>query len=367
MKVLIAHSQMAMYGGAEVLIVRLATYLQNQGHLVTIATLSTRNIDAYKDLEIITPKHQIEYRLRGSISALSDIYKMWRELSNLCSELAPDYDVINAHNFPAIWCAPRNKKVVWMCNEIPDLFHNRHISLLINPLLNSGRWLDRTVARSKHPIAVVADENMARIFSHRYLIKPEIIPYGIDGEFFARTSRISHNSFTIIQPAMVSPSKKQLAVLEAAYVLKDKIPNLQVIFAGYMEPENAYTQLLRDYIKEHDLTKNVTFTGLVTREYLRELYSVSDIAVFSGVGQGSWLGPFEAMSASVPVIVSPNLTCSSLIDRENLGEVSNDFVWSIKQVYEHPKAFDTRIEKAKQYVLQNLTWNKFCGEFAKLL
>ena len=364
MKVLIAHSQMAMYGGAEVLIVRLATYLQNQGHLVTIATLSTRNIDAYKDLEIITPKHQIEYRLRGSISALSDIYKMWNELDSLCTELSSGYDVVNTHNFPAIWCAPRNKKVVWMCNEIPDLFHNRHISLLINPLLNSGRWFDRTMARSRHPIAVVADENIAKTFEHRYLLKPTIIPYGIDGEFFAVTqNKKSDSVFTVLQPSMVSPSKNQLALLVALNELKDKILNIHVIFAGYMEQENSYTKLLQDFIKTHNLNRNVTFTGLVTREYLRELYSVADVAVFPGVGQGSWLGPFEAMAASVPVIVSPKLSCSSLIARERLGCVSDNITEEIIKVFNNKP----ETQRQKEYVLQNLTWNKFCGEFTKLL
>ena len=363
MKVLIVHSQMAMFGGAEVLIVRLATHLQEQGHIVTIATLSTKNIDAYKDLEIVTPKHQIEYRLRGSLSTLSDVYKMWRELSNLCTELAPGYDVINAHNFPAIWCVPTSKKVVWMCNEVPDLFHNHHISSLINPLLNSGRWVDRTIVRGKHPTAIVADENMARIFSHRYLLTPKIIPYGIDGEFFAHASRISHNDFTIIQPSMVSPSKNQFAVLEAVDVLRKNIPNIKAVFAGYMEPDNAYTKLLKEYIKEHNIEKNVIFTGLVAREYLRELYSVSDVAVFSGVGQGSWLGPFEAIAAGIPAIVSPKLSCSSLVAREKLGLVTDNITEEIIKVFNNKP----ETQRQKEYVLQNLTWNKFCGEFTKLL
>ena len=360
-KVLMMHSQMSMYGGAELLVVRLARYLQEHNNKVTIATLASKDIDAYKGLEIITPQHQIEYRLRGSLSALKDVYEMWRELSNLCYKLVPSYDVINVHNFPSIWCVPSNKKVVWMCNEVPDLFHNRHISSLINPLLNSGRWIDRTVARSKHPIVVVSDESMARIFSHRYLIKPEIIPYGIDGEFFASGKKVGHTNFTIIQAAMVSPSKNQLAVLETARVLKSTIPNLQIIFAGYMEPNNVYTHVLKDYIKEHSL--NVTFTGLISREYLRELYYSADVAVFPGVGQGSWLGPFEAMAASVPVIVSPKLTCSSLISREMLGTVNEDFVTAIKKIYTQPPS----TTKAKQFILQNLTWEKFCSEFEKLL
>jgi glycosyltransferase involved in cell wall biosynthesis len=202
---------------------------------------------------------------------------------------------------------------------------------------------------------------MARIFSHRYLLTPNVIPYGIDGMFFASGTKARHNNFTIMQAAMVSPSKNQLNVLEAAKQLRSLIPNIHVVFAGYMESDNVYTHILQDYIKKHGL--NVTFTGLISREYLRELYYSTDVAVFPGRGQGSWLGPFEAIAASVPVIVSPKLSCSSLIARENLGIVTEDFVANIKRVYDNK----SETEKAKQYVLQNLTWNKFCGEFAKLL
>ena len=370
MKISIVHPQMAMYGGAERVIVKLTQYLQSKGHQVRILTLSTKSIDDYIGLDIITPapKDRVEYRLRSSIASLSDIGKMYVQLRKLCNEYAVDTDVFNAHNFPAIWAVPSKYPNVWLCNEVPDLWHQHHISMLVNPLLNSGRWIDRTIARSKHPDVIVADFNMAKIFEHRYLIHPNIIPYGIDGEFFAQCKhKESAKDFHVLQAAMISPSKNQFGVLKAVNALRIQIPGIHVTFAGYMEPNNEYVKTLQDYVRDNSMQKIVNFTGLVTREYLRDLYSTTNVAVFSGKGQGSWLGPFEAIAAQVPVIVSPYLTCSSLLDEYNLGDVSNELVWYLKGVYNSYELLHSILASRQQFVLKELTWEKYCKAFETIL
>ena len=370
MKIAIVHPQMAMYGGAERVIVKLTQYLQSKGHQVRILTLSTKSIDDYIGLDIITPpiKDQVEYRLRGSFAALSDVSKMFVQLHKLCIEYACDTDVFSAHNFPAIWAVPSKWPNVWMCNEVPDLWHRHHISPMINPLLNSGRWIDRTIVRSKYPEAIVADDNMAKIFEHRYLIHPHILPYGIDGEFFAQCAhKTTAKDFHVLQPSMVSPSKKQLEVLMAVNALRARIPELQVTFAGYMEPNNEYVKTLHGYIRDNNMTKIVTFTGLVTRDFLRELYSVANVAVFPGQGQGSWLGPFEAAAAQVPTVVSPSLTCSTVVKKKHLGLVTNNLLRGINEVYLSYELLNPILFWRQQYVLKELTWDKYCKEFESVL
>lgn len=360
MKILIVHPQMALYGGAEVVVVRLARYLQEQGHKVDILTLSTAKHTDYEGLSFILPKHETQYRLRGdSFSALRDVYHVYRELRSLCLEHG-GYDVVNPHNFPAIWSVPKHGRVVWMCNEIPDLWHNRRIPRLINPLLNAGRFGDRLVARGKHPRAVVADDGMAQLFRHRYLLEPIVIPYGIDGSFFAQPQAISRDGFCVIQPSMVSPSKNQMAVLEAAGKLGTK-----VVFAGYREDTNPYTTELDTYAARNGV--DAVFTGHVSREELRTLYYKASVAIFSGRGQGSWLGPFEALATGRPVIVSPNLTCAETIRREDIGLVTNDIVSAVEDVRTNYAKRQRQALRGREFVLRELTWDKFCSRFEELL
>lgn len=359
MKVLMVHSQMALYGGAEIVIVRLAKYLQTKGHVVAIVTLSTANHSEYNDLDIRVPDKQIQYRLRGSLSALSQIRKMYWELKSLCNKYAQDFDVINIHNFPAIWTTPK-KPVVWMCNEIPDLYHNQNIPSWFNPLLNSGRWLDRMIVRSKHSVAVVADSRMAILFKHRYQFEPIVIPYGID-IFEVDNSNLDSKTFKIICPSMISPSKNQLEVLQAIAGMK----NVQLILAGYYEENHPYTKLLRKFIAENNL--DVIWTGMLSRlELIRTCTNVG-VAVFMGRGQGSWLGPFEQLSIGIPVIVSPNLTCSSLIKEAELGTVTNNLTETLLRMQLNYKSYKSQALRSQQWVKQNLTWNNFCQRFEELL
>ena len=370
MKILIVHPQMSLYGGAEVVIVRLANYLQEYGHYVSILTLCVKDRVEYSGLTFILPdktKDRIEYRLRGSFDTLAEVYHMYRALQNLCAMHVDVFDVINVHNFPAIWSVPQDKKVIWMCNEIPDLYHNHHISKFINPLLNIGRYGDRLITRTKHAVAVVADTRMAKIFEHRYNFKPTIIPYGIDYEFFSAAETHVQTAlwkkFIVIHPAIISPSKQQLKVLEAINVLRYDIPNIRVIFVGKYEHDDKYMQVLLKYIEQQGLEPYVRFTNNVDKAILLKLYSAAHVAIFPGRGQGSWLGPFEALAAGKPIIVSPNLTCSELIREKNLGIVSDDLVTSIKTLERN----SAQLTEAREFVKNELTWDKFCDKFTELL
>jgi len=364
MKVLMVHPQMALYGGAEVVIVRLANYLQDQGHEVSILTLSTKQRKEYEGLNFILPDedHRLQYRLRGSLRALRDVYKMYLTLKQLVREYITDFDVINAHNFPAVLTIPRHKRLVWMCNEIPDLWHSAGNGRVFDKAFNIGRLGDRLITRSRAPIAIVPDVSSAYRFQHRYGWAPKIIPYGIDGEFFAQTVDTGRGNFTVLQPSMISPSKNQMAVLEAINDLKGLIPNIKVIFAGYKEP-TSYLDQLNEYISEHSL--NAVFTGQVSKESLRALYNQAYVAVFPGKGQGSWLGPFEALATGCPVIVSPSLSCTDTID--SLGIISDNLVESIQNIYNYHPTYKAQALKGREFVLKNLTWDKFGAKFLEVL
>ena len=365
MKILVVHPQMSLYGGAEVVIVRLANYLQEQGHEVSILTLSTKDRKEYEGLNFILPPEdrRISYHLRGSVRALKDVLKMYSTLKNLCEQYSGDFDVVNAHNFPAIWAVSEGKKAVWMCNEIPDLWHGSQNGL-VNKMLNIGRLGDRIITRAKSPTAVVPDALIAKRFQHRYGLTPEIIPYGIDGEFFSQVTNARHidNAFVVLQPSMISPSKNQMAVLKAAHALKHIIPNLKVIFAGYKE-QTPYLKQLEEYTAEHNL--DTVFTGLVPKEELRDLYDHAQVAVFPGKGQGSWLGPFEALATGCPVIVSPNLSCTDTI--RSLSTVSDYLVESMQNIHNHYPTYKAQALKGQEFVLKNLTWDKFGARFLEVL
>jgi len=246
-----------------------------------------------------------------------------------------------------------------MCNEVPDLWHRGNTPGFVDRLLNMGRLFDRLIVRSKRPAAVVADTRCAERFEYRYGFSPEIIPYGIDGEFFSQgVSTQKPDKFCVIQPSMISPSKGQLEVLEAVKRL-----DIGVVFAGYYEPQHPYTAELIQRAASLD----AHFTGHINKEDLRELYHTAHVAVFPGKGQGSWLGPFEALATGTPVIVSPNLSCSTIIDAHDLGIVTNNLDNALREVMRNYPRHQQQALKGKEFVLNNLTWDNFGRRFEEAL
>jgi glycosyltransferase involved in cell wall biosynthesis len=373
---------MALYGGAETLISHLARYLISKGVEVSILSASFKPRREYEGLDIITPQEdkQIGYKIRnGKTSDMIEIFKIVNILRSYASKLVRNFDVFNPHNFPAVWATPKGTPVVWMCNEVPDLWHRWDSGNAVYRLANVGKVFDRWVVNSEVDVAVVSDERNAEVFRRRYGWRPRIIPYGIEGEFFSRSPSkseeegirekfgLSDDAFYVIHVGMVTPSKNQLETLQALHKLKREIPNIKAIFAGLREKGNYYTSLLDKFIAEKGLGAHVIFTGHVNKDELRVLYHISHVAVLPGRGQGSWLSPFEALSAGKPVIVSPELPCSTVIGREDIGLVSDNLCKGIHDIYIKYSDYLKKAVKGKEFVIKNFTWEKFCEKYLSTL
>ena len=367
---------MAVYGGAEVVIVKLVKEMQKRGHDISVATLTTDGHKEYDGINFILPKHkdeQAQYKLRsGSLSTLAEIYQIYKNLARIVQNNYHRYDVLHPHNFPAILACPTTKPIVFYCNEIPDLWHNQNIPKYVNPFLNAGRWGDRTWVRSKKAIAVVADSNMARLFRHRYLYEPFVVNYGIDGDVFSDNTnivkleqvrakyQINEGNFNIVQTSMLSPSKQQLEIVKAVRIFSEREgSNIKVIFTGYRDFTHPYTIAVKRFLDENHMDYVFTDMGRSTRDELPYIYRLSNVSLFMGKGQGSWLSPFESLAAGCPTIVSPNLTCASIISDNSLGVVTTYTLNGLIHIYNNYHTTSEMTMRGREYVLNNLTWKKY--------
>jgi len=375
---------MDLYGGAETVVVQLARYLEQKGIKNSILTLSSAPHKEYEGLNIITPPkdYSVRYRIRSEKpSHMLEILKSSIILRNLVLRYINDFDVVNPHNFPAVWTIPPGRKrVVWMCNEIPDLWHSLNPSIIVRGMVSFGRLVDRWIVNRRVNKAVVSDKKMAFSFQKRYCWKrfPEIVPYGIEGSFFAQKPEkngeekirskyeLERNGFYIIHVGMISPSKNQFETIRAVEKLREKIPKIMAIFAGYKE-KSSYASFLEKYIEKEKLRDNIIFTGHVDKQELRALYNISHVAVFPVRGQGSWLSPFETLATGKPVIVSPKLACSILIKEKDIGVVTDSLDNALLDVYERYDCYLDKAYKGQKFVLENLTWRHFCEKFLEIL
>ncbi|MFH1003586.1 MAG: glycosyltransferase family 4 protein [Chloroflexota bacterium] len=349
MRVLIVHPGVPIYGGAEMVIVQLVRYLKRMGigHSYLTTGLPAGMREALGDTSILISRNRTGTRL-------NEMAALWRGVHACLGQ----YDVLNAHNFPAhLALFPARQPAVWMCNEPPEMFS----SLVRKPVEALGRFVARNYIR----YTVVSDESNARAFEAIYHFRPEIIHYGVDYEFFAAGGgRRDREKFTILQVGTLTPYKNQMASLRAVAELADSIPNIRLVLAGWGQPD--YVASLKRYIAERGMEARVVLAGSLNREQVREWYQASDMLLHPIGPQGGWLTPFEALCAGVPVVVSREFNAAYLVQRENLGVVTDDYRQAIWDIYQDRAKYAGVAARGKAWVREHLGWDEYCRRMVAL-
>lgn len=351
MKVFIIQPDATLYGGAEHLIINLIKYLRKKHVDVEFLTLSI-NEKMKEEMKGI--------KIFSVFEKNKDVKKKYLYLKGILilrKYLKKEYDkhnsVVNPHNFPAEYIPIQfAKNIVWMCNEppMPIYFSNSKFSNIFSKI-------DKILVRKYIKISIVSDEFNAKRFESIYGIKPKIIHYGIDYEFFRKGKRKKTENFVLIQVGTLTPLKNQIESIKTIEKLKSKIPNIILYLVGL--GERKYEKFLKSYVKRKKIDDRVIFTGHLDREKVRELYKISNVAIFPVKSQGSWLSPFEALSAGVPIVVSPYLTCKDIIENNDFGIVTKNFQNSVLEIYNKEREYVKKVNKAKRWIRKNLTWENF--------
>lgn len=392
MNVIILHHQLSLYGGAERVVIQQAKAFINHGWDTKIIACNSQPHKEYERLNIVLPEENVDWKIRGNrFFDIFEILDMYKALKKLAEEYVNWADVYVANSFPSQWTVPKKfkNKSVWQCNEIPDLWHAYKPNAMTRLAVWFGRRYDKMMVNSRVGKAVVADEQNTKLFMERYGFKPEIVPYGIDGEYFSKPLTEKETEvfetydylkekykdyLTILQVGMISTSKNQLETLQALKLLKKEYKNVKVLFSGFYSENDSYYQFLQDYVIRNELKNNVVFLGHVNREKLRVLYHLADIAVLPGKGQGSWLSPLEALASGKPVIVSDKLPCSDLIRKLGfppyVGETAESPALLFNKIFYIHKDYEfwlKKVKDAQQYVLINITWKHYTDNIIKII
>lgn len=356
---------MDLYGGAELVIVRLANYMTNHG--IANAVLTTSILPeiekSFLNTEII-----VQPVSRSSILRYFQINKIIALQKGIHAN-RKRFDLINIHNFPAELAVQSDKPAVWLCNEPPQLHlptENKSVGFKIarQIFLSIERLMVKYLVRN----VVVADEFNYNRFYRLYGFKPKIINYGVDFDYFSVDTRPSQTSdskdFIVLQVGMIQPLKNQLESLKTIKKLKSEINYIKLIFAGSGEGE--YFSEVVEYVKENQMEDYVVFTGHINREEIRNLYHSCDVLLHPIKSQGGWLSPFEALCARKPVVVSSEMTAADIIKKEAIGSVTNDYYETIKSIYKNLTHYKQMAEKGHEWVRTNLDWNQFCQKMVSL-
>lgn len=370
MRVLIVNRGMSIYGGAEMVIVRLANYLTEKGieHALLTTQIPPEMENELKGTEVLLCGNDRKADGLGgrilSTAHIGELISLHREVRRR----ARDFDVINAHNYPSeLVSFLSDSNVVWMCNE-PELYLSLGVLTTMSArVVTRALWkFDRMVTGRYVNRVVVADEFNAERFERLYKTKPTIINYGIDFDYFSRgdgkdaEERFGLSGrFVVLHVGMLTPFKNQMASIRAVEELKDRVPGLRLVLAGSDENAN-YASMLKDYVRKNDLGEHAIFTGHVDRSTVRQLYHAADVLLHPIRSQGGWLAPFEALCAETPVVVSPDMTASGIIKRNEMGLVTSDFSGAILDIHDRPQVYENMARNGAKYIKEHLGWDEYC-------
>ena len=374
MKILIVHPYIFL-GGAEKAIAYLAYHLEQMGNRVAVATLSAE-IEGLppvaEKLNYLLPDERIPLDRRRFVD-LKDttraFFKELQKLRKLVSEFGGEYDVLNPHVFPAYWATAGKGKVVWTCNEVlgpydraRDLYSS---SKSFRIAFRAIKRLDMFVV-SQFVGRIVTNSLMnQRLIMERYRRTSRVAIPGVDYEFFgpdlpdAKETLDLGNKYVLLQVGALTRRKRHDLGIKVLKRIKKYIPNSILVIVG----EGPLKFELVKQAKELGLEDDVMIMGRLNEGDLKLTYKASDILLFPVTDQTFGMVPFEALASGVPVIVSTEAGCSSIIERESLGFVVrpnvDELCNAILKARRKPDLVVEMVRRGRRYVRENLTWRRF--------
>ena len=234
---------------------------------------------------------------RADVAALRAIYRKLRQ---------GEYDIVHSH----ISKAGILGRLAGRCAGVPVLVHTYHgrVEEVHSGSLKSrlflacermaARWTDLLVAVSRETARQCADSGIGAASQYR------VIHNGIDLEpffdFYANDELLfeSQGSPLIGAVGSLTPEKGLEGLLEAASMLRERYPQLQVAIVG----DGILRPRLQERARQLGIQDSVHFTGIV--DDVRDWLANFDLLVMPSLSEGFPTVLLEAMAMGCPVVAS---------------------------------------------------------------
>lgn len=148
--------------------------------------------------------------------------------------------------------------------------------------------------------------------------KINVIPNGIDLEFYKPSKTLSKEKRVFGMQSRLVPLKDHLTLLEAFSLMLNKESadkNILLKIAG----DGAYRQVLTDKAAALDLGEAVQFAGMIPENELPDFLCSLDIYVHASLGETMSTAIMQAMACGLPVIASDVMGINNMIEDGKTG------------------------------------------------
>jgi len=198
------------------------------------------------------------------------------------------------------------------------------------------------------------------------LISPSfIIPHGLSippkiSDAYQRLRQ--HFNLPVDEPIILFLSrlhpKKGLDYLIPAL---GKISNHRFTFvlAGNGDPD--YENAIKSLLIDHKIQNRTFFTGFVKGEIKNLLMQGADLFALTSYSENFGISVLESLAAGTPVIITPSVALSDIVQQQNLGYVPelnvNAISADIQNFLDNPQESKNMGDRARQFILDNYTWD----------
>lgn len=169
--------------------------------------------------------------------------------------------------------------------------------------------------------------------------------------------QLSADEQIILFLSRIHPKKGLDYLIPALSKIKDK--PFTFILAG--NADFNYETEIDHLLRKHDISSRTIRTGFVEGEYKNLLLQGSDIFALTSYSENFGVAVLEALAAGTAVLTTPGVALTSLLERENIGYVTelniNEIVSNLEHILSHPKEAKEKGDRASIFVKENYTWN----------
>ena len=375
---IVAPSLGPVYGGTSKCIVELAQALGSQGIQVDIVSTNANgetrlNVATHTWIEEST--HRTLY---FPYVGIGDYKLSWSLTKWLLSHIK-DYDLVQTNaifslpNLPAYWsCAFSNTPYViaphgmlepwalsyksWKKKAYYQLFEKAALKRA-----TSLQMLSPTEATQIKPLKIKTPIVIAPNGVHR-----QDFDIPVDPEIFYSAFPETRDKTLILFLGRIDP-KKGLDLLAKAFgQLLIEFPTVHLVVAG---PDNTnFLPTVKEYFSTEDCLEAVTFAGMLTGRLKYAALSTADIYTAPSYSEGFSVSILEGMAMGLPCIITTGCNFPEAATAKAAYVVecdANELLLAFRRAVKDPKASISLGTSARQFILENYTWDKIAIKLSK--
>jgi glycosyltransferase involved in cell wall biosynthesis len=304
MKVALVVSDLQVRGGTQKQVLRLAQDLIRRGVDVQIFTFEYSSSGCYEEFQSLPVR--LVSRRSGALffRIASSITAALRILANMDR----DTDIINVHDLGCDWVLLLARlwlpkaKLVWQINDLHPAFH-------LGPFRNlKPKWTHRIHRQLHRWLAKIADQLTVNVTKNKDRIRDcmgaesRVFYCGVDQLAANAIERKLHQPIALVSTGVFFPYRNYESLVRAMGVLRNRGISTRLTLVGSTQYCPEYADRIRSLACAEGVELRIA--GAVDDGDLKQILLQSDLFLFANIDQSWGLAVFEAMSMSLPVVLS---------------------------------------------------------------